>query len=41
VKVPFTTRRVISQFSLTTKIAGVKNNVEIEDARFAKPAEQP
>ncbi len=41
VKVPFTTKRVTPAFSIMTKFTEVKNNVEIEDAKFGKPAEQP
>jgi hypothetical protein len=41
VKVPFTMKRVMPAFAMTIKFEEVKNNVEIEDARFAKPVPKP
>jgi hypothetical protein len=40
VKIPFTIRQVNPAFAMTFKIDEVKHNVEIEDAKFAKPAAQ-
>ncbi len=40
VKVPFTIRQVNPAFSMTIKMTEVKQNVEIDDAKFAKPAAQ-
>lgn len=40
VKVAFTTKRVTPAFSITTKITEIKTNVDIEDAKFAKPSGQ-
>jgi hypothetical protein len=37
VKLPFTMRRVTPAFAMTIKFDEVKNNVEIDDAKFAKP----
>jgi hypothetical protein len=37
VKVPFRTRTVLPQFELITNFTEVKNNVAIEDSKFAKP----
>jgi hypothetical protein len=38
VKVPFTLKQVLPQFTVQMKFDEVKHNVEIEDAKFAKPA---
>jgi len=38
VKVPFTLKQVMPQFTIQIKFDEVKHNVEIEDAKFAKPA---
>lgn len=40
VKIPFTIKQVNPAFAMTIKIDEVKHNVEIEDAKFAKPAAQ-
>lgn len=40
VKVPFTLKRVLPAFALTVKFDEIKNNVEIDNAKFAKPAAQ-
>ncbi len=40
VKEPFTMRRVMPAFAMTIKMDEVKHNVEIENAKFAKPASQ-
>jgi len=40
VKVPCTMRQVNPAFEMTIKITEIKHNVEIEDAKFAKPAAQ-
>ncbi|HSE98595.1 MAG TPA: hypothetical protein VLD57_10055 [Blastocatellia bacterium] len=40
VKLPFTVRQVLPQFSIIIKIEQVKHNVPIEDAKFEKPASQ-
>jgi hypothetical protein len=37
VKIPFKTRTVLPQFELVTTFTEVKNNVAVEDSRFAKP----
>jgi hypothetical protein len=37
VKVPFKTRSVLPQFEIVTTYTEVKNNVAVEDSRFAKP----
>jgi len=41
VKVPFTIRQVMPMFELSIKFSEVKHNVEIDDAKFAKPAPPP
>jgi outer membrane lipoprotein-sorting protein len=38
IKVPFTLKQVMPQFTIQIKFDEVKHNVEIEDAKFAKPA---
>jgi hypothetical protein len=37
VKIPFTMRQVNPMFSMTIKFGEAKNNLEIEDSKFAKP----
>ena len=37
VKIPFKTRSVLPQFEIVTTFTEVKNNVAVEDAKFAKP----
>lgn len=37
VKIPFRTRAILPQFELITTLTDVKNNVPIDDAKFAKP----
>jgi zinc protease len=41
IKVPFTMRRVMPAFAMTVKIDEIKHNVEIDNAKFTKPAAQP
>ncbi len=38
IKVPFSIRQVMPQFEILVKFNEVKHNVEIDDARFARPA---
>jgi zinc protease len=38
IKIPYTIRQVTPDFSLSLKFTEVKQNVEIEDAKFAKPS---
>lgn len=38
VKVPFTMEQVMPSMTITIKLDDVKNNVEIDDAKFVKPA---
>jgi hypothetical protein len=38
IKFPYAIRQVLPEFSLSLKITEVKHNVEIEDAKFSKPA---
>jgi hypothetical protein len=38
IKIPFLIRQVTPMFEILVKLAEVKHNVEIEDAKFAKPA---
>ncbi len=40
VKVPFTMKQNNPAFTMTIKVTEVKQNVDIEDAKFAKPAAQ-
>ncbi len=40
VKIPFTIRQSNPAFEMTIKIDEIKHNVEIEDAKFVKPAAQ-
>ncbi len=40
VKIPFSMRLVNPAFEMTLKISEVKNNVDIDDAKFKKPAPQ-
>ena len=40
IKVPFALKQVMPQFTIELKFDEVKHNVEIEDAKFAKPATQ-
>ena len=40
VKLPFTIKQTTPSFAMTMKVTEVKHNVEIEDAKFAKPAAQ-
>jgi len=40
VKEPYTMRRIMPQFAMTIKIDEIKHNVEIDNARFAKPPAQ-
>ncbi len=37
VKIPFTLKQVMPQFTVQTKFDEVKHNIEVEDAKFAKP----
>lgn len=37
VKIPFRTRSVLPQFEIVTTFTEVKNNVAVEDSKFAKP----
>jgi hypothetical protein len=41
VKIPFLVRQVTPMFEIMVKFTEVKHNVEIEDAKFAKPAPKP
>jgi hypothetical protein len=38
VKIPHTLKRVTPAMTMVTKITEVKNNVEIDDAKFNKPS---
>jgi len=38
VKMPFTIRQVMPMFELMLKFTEVKHNIEIDDAKFVKPA---
>jgi hypothetical protein len=40
IKIPFTVKQVTPAFSFTIKLAEVKHNVPIDDAKFNKPAGQ-